>query len=126
MKDQGRHIELLEIFRKIGLRKSLDAIEDGLMSSKHSLQPERIPQSLRNLGIRPVGAIERRAKIFEKLRTVGQHGSPELVERLKRQAAWICGRLQHQRWYRADEHGLRNALCSVAADVAGDFPPPVE
>src|ERR1700709_1528674 len=37
VKDESRHIELLEILGEISFRKRLDAIERGLKSAKHSL-----------------------------------------------------------------------------------------
>ena len=121
VQDQRRHVELLEILGEIRLGERLDAVEDGLDVRQHPLQPERVPQSLRDLGARPVGAVERRAQILEELRAVGEHAGAELVERLHRQAAGIGGRLQHQRRHRADQHGLGDTLRAVAADVAGDF-----
>src|SRR5260370_16561576 len=86
VKDQGRHVELLEILGKIGLREGLDAVENGLMTAQHPLEPERVPQSLRDFGARTVGAVEWRAEFFEELRAIGQHAGPKLIEYLERQA----------------------------------------
>jgi hypothetical protein len=78
---------------------------------------------LRDLGARPVGAIERRAEILEELRSVGEDSGTELVEHPDRQAAGIGARFQHQRRYCADQHGLGNGLRAVVADIASDLAP---
>src|ERR1019366_3804517 len=39
MQDEGWHVELLEVLRKIRLRESLDAVVVGLYTAQHSLQP---------------------------------------------------------------------------------------
>ena len=45
----------------------------------------------------------------------------DLVERVDRQAAEIGVRLENQRRYRAHQHGLGDALGTVAPDVAGNL-----
>src|SRR5579859_1876809 len=67
MDDECRHVELSEVFSVVGFRECLDALVGGLVSAQHSLQPERVTQSLRNLGSRSVGAIKRRAQVFKEL-----------------------------------------------------------
>ena len=121
VQDQRRHVELLEVLGEVRLGERLDAVVDGLEAGQHPLQPERIAQTLRDLGARPVGAVERRAEILEELRAVGEDAGADLVEHLDRQAAGIGGRLQHQRRHRADQHGLGHAFRAVATDIAGDF-----
>src|SRR2546423_14501495 len=103
MKDERRHVDFLQVLGKVRLGKVLDAIEDGFMSGQNSLQPERVAQPLRDLGLWPVRAVERGAQVFEELRAVGEHPGANLVERLHRQAAGIRFRLQHPRWDRAYE-----------------------
>ena len=44
----------------------------------------------------------------------------KLIKRLDRRAAGIGVRLQHQRWDRADQHGLGHTRRAVAADITGD------
>src|SRR5437899_8196782 len=121
MKDESRYVELLEIFGEVRFGEGLDAVEGGLVSGQHPLEPERIAQALRDLRAWPVGAVERCAEILEELRAVVEDASADLVERLHRQAAGIGGRLQHQGRHRADQHGLSHALRAVAADIAGNF-----
>jgi hypothetical protein len=82
MHDESRDIELLEISREVRLRKGLDTIDHCIETGLHPLQPERIPQALRNLGILPVGSVERCGEILEELRTIGEDSGTDLVERL--------------------------------------------
>ena len=76
---------------------------------------------MRNFRARPVGAVEWRAEILEKLRAVGEDAGAETVEDLHRQAPGIILGLQHERRHRADQHGLGHPLGAVAADIAGNF-----
>ena len=46
--DQRRYVEFLQIFREVGLREGLNAIDDAFEPRQHSLEPERIAQTLRN------------------------------------------------------------------------------
>ena len=87
--DQGGHIKLLEIFGKVGLGESLDAVEDAFETSLHALEPERVPQALGDLGARPVGAIEWYGEIFEELGAVGEDIGADLVKGFHGQAAGI-------------------------------------
>jgi len=61
MEDQGRHIELLEVFGEIRLGERLDAVEGILVTGLHPLEPERIDHALRDFGVGPVGPEERAA-----------------------------------------------------------------
>src|SRR5437867_8844538 len=70
--DEGWHVEPPEIFGEVRLREGLDAIEGSVETGLHPLEPERVPKALRNLGARPVGAVERRAEVLEELGTVGK------------------------------------------------------
>src|SRR2546430_13250502 len=63
--DERRHIDFLQILRKIRFGEQLNTIVDRLVTSLHALQPEGIAQALRHLRIRSVHAVERRAEIFE-------------------------------------------------------------
>src|SRR3984957_11773250 len=67
VQDQRRHIELLEVFGGVFFRERFDEVETTLVAGKNSLQPEKTPESLGQVGPWPIGSIERRAKIFEKL-----------------------------------------------------------
>src|SRR6202521_3932644 len=96
VKNQGRYVELFEIFREVRFGEGFDTIESSFVPGHHPLKPERVPQALRDLGARPVGAIERRTEILKKLRAVVADSSADLVERVHRQSAGIGGRLQHQ------------------------------
>src|SRR5439155_2488815 len=70
MKDQGGHVDFLEIFSKICLGKRLDAKVRGGEAGHHSLEPERLAHAFRDLCARPVVPVERQAEILPKLRTV--------------------------------------------------------
>src|SRR5712692_4573598 len=89
VKDERWHVELLEVFGEICLREGLDAVEGGFVSSQHPLEPERIAQALRAFGAWPVGAVEGRAEILEKLRAIREDAGANLVERAHRQPAGI-------------------------------------
>src|SRR5665647_3953225 len=97
MHDQCRHVEFLEIFREVRLGKGLDAIDHSFEPGLHPLEPERIPQALRDLGALPVGAVKRRGKVLEELRAVGEYAGTDLVKRRNRQAAGI-GSCFHHEW----------------------------
>src|SRR3989440_4798447 len=117
--DQGRNVELLEVLRHVRLGEGLDAVECAFETDLHRPQPERVPEALRHLGARPVGAVEGGAEILVELRAVRADAGADLVERLDWRAAWIGLRLQHQWRHRAYQHGLGQARGAVAADVAG-------
>ncbi len=58
MDDQGRNVELLEVFREVRLGEGLDAVECAFEADLHRPQPERVQHALGHLGTRPVGAEE--------------------------------------------------------------------
>src|SRR2546425_6773732 len=124
VKDERWHVELLEAFGEICLREGLDAVEGGFVSSQHPLEPERIAQALRAFGAWPVGAVEGRAEILEKLRAIREDAGANLVERAHRQPAGIGGGLWDPRGHRADEDSLGDALGAVAAELSGHFAAP--
>jgi len=70
-KDQRRYIKFLQVLGLIGLGKGLDARVGSRKPGHHPRQPERFACALRNLGARPVVAVERRGEILEELRTAG-------------------------------------------------------
>ena len=82
--DECWHVELLQVFSEIGLGEGLDAVEDVFETRQHSLEPERVSQALRDLGARPVGAIERRGEILEELRAIPEHAGADIVENINR------------------------------------------
>ncbi len=119
MDDQGRNVELLEVFRLVRLGEGLDAVECTFETDLHRPQPEGVPKALRYLGTRSVGAVEGCAEILVELRAVRGDPGADLVERLDGQAARIGLRLEHQRRHRAHQHGLGQARGAVTTDVAG-------
>src|ERR1022692_4533730 len=80
VKDQRRHVELLEVFGEIRLGECLDAVEGVLVTGLHPLEPERVDHALRDLGTGPVGPEERAAgEILVELRAVGDGVEADLV-----------------------------------------------
>src|SRR6266566_5300151 len=59
-----RQVERLEVFREVRLGEGLDAVECAFETDLHRPEPERVPQTLRHLGARPVGAVEGGAEIL--------------------------------------------------------------
>ena len=68
--DQGRNVELLEVFRQVRLGEGLDAVEGAFETDLHRPQPEHVLNALRHLGVWPVGAVEGGAEILVELRAV--------------------------------------------------------
>ena len=118
------HVELFEVFGEIGFGEGFDAVYDGFETDLHPLQPERVAQALRDLGAWPVGSVEWRGEILEELRSVREDVGADAVEDLDRQTAGVGGCFQHQRWHRADQHGLGYTFRPVAPDIAGYFAAP--
>jgi hypothetical protein len=56
--DQGRYVDHLQVLGEVGLGEGLDAIELVLDPAHPRLQPEGVAQALRDLGPRPVRAVE--------------------------------------------------------------------
>src|SRR5947209_4933320 len=117
--DQGWNVELLQIFGEIRLGEDLDAVEGAFETDLHRPQPERVPNALRHLGTRPVGAVEGCAKVLIELRAIPGNACTDLVERLDGQAARIGLCLEHQWRYRTHQHSPGEARGAVATDVAG-------
>src|SRR5437879_64288 len=123
MKDQCRHVELLEIRGEIRLGERLDAKVGRREAGHHPLEPERLAHAVRDLGTRPVVAVERQAEILPELRTVSLDTSAQLVEYLEGQTAGVGSRLEHERWDGADQHGLGHTLGAIPTDNAGHLAP---
>ena len=121
MHDQGRDIELLEVLGEVGLGEGLDAFVGVLEAGLHAPEPELIQHALRDLGARPVGAVEHGREVLVELRAVLGEAAPQVVEDLDRQAFGIGRGLQHDRRHGGDEDRLGDPLRAVAADVARDF-----
>src|SRR6202048_2762115 len=121
LNDERWHVELLQVLGLIRLRERLNAEVCGREARHHALQPERLAHAFRDLRPWAVVAVERQAEILPELRTVGDDAGAKAVKHRDRQAARVGGRLQHQRRYRGDQHGLGYALRAVAANIAGDF-----
>ena len=63
----------------------------GIVSAEHALEPERIPQALRDFCARTVKAVERSAEIPKELRPVSLYRGPKLIKHFDRQASRIRG-----------------------------------
>src|SRR5260370_2673903 len=77
--DQSRHVELLEVRGKIGLRESLDALVGVLRAGLHAPEPELIEDALGDLLARPVGAVEGYGHILLELPPAARDTRPALV-----------------------------------------------
>ena len=122
---ERRHVDLLEIVRVVDFGELLHAQILAVNAAHHALRPERVDRALRRLGVR---AVERRTAPRDPCRTANgsRRRSCGCRRTLHRQAAGVGRRLHHLRRHRADQHGLRHALRTVAADVRATSPPPVE
>jgi hypothetical protein len=88
---------------------------------QHSLQPERLTHSFRDLRGRTVVSIEWQRKVFEELGAVTLDALTQSFESVDRQSGGVRFRLQHQRRNRPDEHRLGHMAGAVSPDVTGDF-----
>ena len=121
VENQRWDVELLEILSEIGFGEGFDGVVTGFNSGDHALEPERIAQALRDFAAGTVGAVEWGAQIFPELRTIFLNVGTDFVEDFYRQTGGIIGGLEHERRNCADEDGFRNALGTVAPDIASDF-----
>src|SRR6266478_3141878 len=124
MQDQGWYVDFLEILGEVCLGKRFDAVVCSNNRYLHSLQPECVPNTLRNLRIGVVVSVKGDSKVLKELRAICSHASANLVEGRQREAAWILLGFQHKWRDRADQHGLRYSLGSVPPDVAHDLTAP--
>src|SRR5450432_460371 len=76
MKNESWHIELLEIFCKVGFGESLNTVISSFHTSHHSLQPPALTDAFRNLGAGPVVSVKRKSNVFVKLRPIFHIFSP--------------------------------------------------
>src|SRR5215472_6776110 len=88
----------------------------------HSLTPPIINDTFHRFCTRSVKTVKgTRWKVTIKLGTVGGQGTPETVEHLDRQPAWIAWRLHHDRRHCGHQHRLSNPAPAVSRNVARDF-----
>ena len=90
-------------------------------AARHSLRPERVDGARRHFRAAPVETEERHREITIELRTVGGHAASNAIEHVHRQTARIRVGFQHDRRHRADQHGLRDPLRPVTANVTRDL-----
>src|SRR5688572_31544538 len=121
MQNESRHVKLLEIFSQVSFGERFDAVVGCWESTLHTLQPERVAQTLRHFRAVSISAVEGSAEVFEELRPIRQYVGPNFIKDFYRETTGIRRRLQHQRRHCADKHRFRDALRSMTADVAGDF-----
>src|SRR5579883_2982488 len=87
--DERRHVDFLQIFGEIDLRKFVDAIELPLEAAQHALKPKRVAYALRKLGARPVIAEEGDRQILVELAAIVASLLSEILEDFERQTARI-------------------------------------
>src|SRR6266436_4292823 len=121
MKNEGWHIELLKVLRKIGLRESLDAVVMGFNASHHALQPPVLADAFRDLGAGSVVAVERERYVPVKLRPICHKLGSQVVEDRDGRASGVLVGLHHQRWHRADQDGHGDTFCAMPPDVTRNF-----
>src|SRR5712692_5310681 len=115
LQDERRYVELLQVLGLICFRERLDAVVRTLDGDLHSLEPERVPNALRNLGVRLVVAVERHAQILEELGAVRDDAGPNLVKDRDGQTSGIVLRLRHEEGHLGDQYNRRRALATVPA-----------
>src|ERR1700731_477640 len=102
MHDQRGHVEFLEIFVEVSLRKCLDAVIDILEPALHAPKPKLIQHSLRDLRTRPIGAIKHDGEVLPELRTVLGEAATQSVEHFDRNPFRVGSRLHKYRWHRSN------------------------
>ena len=116
--DQGGHVDLFQVFGKVGFREGLDAVENSLESGLHGLYPEGVAQALGDGRSRSIGAVERRGEVLEELRTVSADAGADSVEDMDGQPARIGICLEHERGHGSNQNRFGNACGAVAPDIA--------
>src|ERR1700730_1666824 len=121
MHNQRRHVELLEVFGKVGLREGLDTMGDVGQAGHRLLRKETIAQAFRDVCPWPVEAVERHAEVSEELATVGFYSRTNLIDNFERQTVGIRFSLQQQRWDGSDQYHFGGSFGAVTADVTSYF-----
>src|SRR4030081_1179808 len=121
MKNEGWHIELLQIFCEVSLREGLDAIVMRLNAAHHSLEPPVFANAFRDLGAWPVVSVERKRNVLVELSSIVRNLGLQVVEDRDRQAAGILVRLHHQGCHCAYQHGHGYTFHAMPADITGNF-----
>src|SRR5215475_46838 len=76
VQDESGHVDLLQIFGKVGLRECFDTVVGVLESALHAPEPELIQDRLRDSRSCSVRTIELTSKILVELRAVfGETGA---------------------------------------------------
>src|SRR5258707_15826402 len=96
LQDERRYVELLQVLGLICFRERLDAVVRTLDGGLHSLEPERVPNALRNLGVRLVVAVEQHAQILQTLKAIRHDAGANLVKNSDWKAYGVDVCLQHQ------------------------------
>src|ERR1700677_267027 len=121
VKNEGRHVVQLQVFREIGFGKGLDAIVVGLDPAHHALPPPVVAYGLGDFGAGSVESVERHGEVLEKLGPMVRCAVADPIEYFDGNAAWIFLRLDHDGWYGADQYRLGHATLAMACDITGDF-----
>ena len=122
MHDEGRDSDLLQVRREIGLRERNDPLIVRFGATHHSLAPPVLDDALGHVGAGAIEAVERaRRQIPVELCAVGGNLRLQPVEHVLRETPGIRLRFHHERWNRANEHGLGHTTFAVASDIVRDF-----
>src|SRR4051812_48149858 len=106
--------DLLQVFREVRLGEGDDAVVVRLGAAHHALAPPISDHTPRGFRTRPVVTVERPGRyVVIELGSVRGDLRLKAVEDVLGQAAWIGGRLQHQRRYRADDDRFGDAAFAV-------------
>src|SRR5262249_32976796 len=119
--DERRNVDLLQVISLVRLGERLDAEIGGRETGQYALQPEGFAHPFRDFRAGAVVTVERQAQILPELGAVGNNAGAQLVEYLDRRSTRIGRRLEHERRYGGNQHGLGHTLRAVAGDVAGDL-----
>src|SRR6266566_648543 len=80
MHHQDGDVDLLQVFREVGLRECLNTVVMSLDASHHALQPPVLTDTLRNFRARTIVSVKRESEVLIELGPISHERLPEAVE----------------------------------------------
>src|SRR6201992_232115 len=114
---QDRHVDHLEIVKKLGFGEDLNTVVMSLDAAHHTLPPPVLSYPLRYNGTRPGEAIEGNRDVFIELRAMLRRPFAQTVDDCLRYAIRIVSTLHKGRRNCTDEDGFGHASFAVARDI---------